>query len=57
MKIALLAAAVLMNAPWMLFLKVISTKLIPTYALTAVLVQMFARLMQFTPNRQQPTRG
>ncbi len=52
MKIALLVAAVSMNAPWTLFLKVISTKLTLMYALTAVLVQTFARLKQFIQNKK-----
>ena len=43
MMIALLAAPALMNVRWKLFLKVISIKLIPKYALIVVLVPMFVR--------------
>jgi hypothetical protein len=52
MKIVLLAEPVSMSAPLKLSLKVTSIKLIPKFAQIVALVQMYARLKQFTPHSQ-----
>ena len=57
MKIVLLVEPVSMSAPWKLLLKATFIKLMQKFALIAELVQMYARLKQFTPHNRTVQHG
>ena len=52
MKIVQLVEPVSMSAPWKLLLKATFIKLMQKFAQIAELVQMYARLKQFTPHNR-----